>query len=381
MISLEDRPPQLILSGTTAWFKIKNTGDDKRVTATIKQGPNTIARAVAFASVGDTALFQLSEFLSAIVEPEYNYVSVPGSAIVRRVVGMMMPLFEITFSDEDDNAIVENIHVLYGHLSPDLIAGIHYGYGLSNTVHKYLLSNPILSLKPDGATVFYPEQPEELYFLSPDNSLGLVEIFLTIYYNTGVTQHLKAGDFSPSQYEMFVIDASYSGLVEPNRSVIYKDLSVSSYKLSITTGKTAVASTHNYHINFTPKATGSFRFVNSLGGIDTFCPQGTLSVESQMSIQLSENSPAPGLFQPLFTASEHAERQVFVQNTGHLTQKMAAWLSQMIYSRRVLWHPKGKMPYPISLVDNKLDVTFIPGKLSFAAIKYIVNPDIMPESI
>jgi hypothetical protein len=381
MISLEDRPPKLILAGTTAWFKIKNTASDKKVTATIKQGHNTVAKAVAFASVNDAALFELSEFFSAIVEPEYNYVSVPGSAIVRRVVGMMMPLFEITFKDEDDNAIVENIHVLYGHLSPDLIAGIHYGYGLSNTVHKYLKTNPILSLKPDNTSVFYPDQPEELYFLSTDDSLGTVEIFLTIYYNTGAVQHLKVGDFSPSQYEMYVIDAGYASVVEPNRSVIYKDLSVSSYKLFVSTGKTAVASTHNYHINFTAKATGSFRFVNSLGGIDTFCPTGSLAVESKVDVQLSNATPAPGSFQPLFTQSEHSTGHVFVQNTGHLTIKMAAWLSQMVFSRKVFWQPKGKNRFPISLIDNKLDVTFTPSKLSHAAIKYIVNPEIMPESI
>ncbi len=112
------RPPGLILSDSGAWFEINNTGELKKVIATISSGGNEIGKAFAFASYNagiqpdqNRAFFELSDFFKPYVKPEYTG---PGSPI-KTINSDVVKSFTITFecTNETTSTISADIKVLY----------------------------------------------------------------------------------------------------------------------------------------------------------------------------------------------------------------------------------------------------------------------------
>ncbi len=376
MISLSDRPPPVILSKNPAWFAVTNTGESKKVKATVKKGASTIASQYAYASVNNIARFELSEYFHHAVKPSLPFLHESGSIITQHSIDTVQKL-TVTFSDDNDNSFDQAITVIHGELSPDLALGINYGTGSNSSVDGYLSLNPLLSLKPDQLYVRYENQPERLSYFAKAGA-GTVSVALTIHFVDGSNIVLIPASFTPAENTLHIIKTSYAAIVKPNIPGSKADVPISSYTITVSSPQHLPA-TFRYQVAFTASARGSFVFLNSLGGLDTFCPTGVNSISSSVSAKLSRVNVTPGWPQPLYRTSERKLSETIKQNTGFVDADHLRWLSQMIFSKKAVWVPRDGVQIPISFVNNKLDFKSIISKLYSAEVSYVYNPDVAAE--
>lgn len=379
MISLKNRPPELVLSGMPAWFAVKNTGESKKVKATIKDGGLTIASQYAYASIDNTAHFELSEYFGYVVKPEYvffmeteNLVSSPGGSILKNIT--------ITFEDDYHSSIETQISVLFGELSPDVISAINYGSGSASSIWSYLSISPVLSLKPAHVNVYYKTQPERLFLLFT-SATAPIDIYLDIIYWNGLLNTTLVESFTPDPLKIYAIRTSYSAICQPNILPEKDGIPVSQYRVRLMCDGIHLCNTFFYNVHFNQNPQGCFMFINSLGGFDTFCPTGSMSVSHSFTAKHKRVVTAPGTAQPIYRISDRKATEVITQSTGHVSREQINWLSQMIFSPKAFWVPKNGSRQPISFLDNKLEVKSTSSQLFAANIKYIINPEIAPETI
>ncbi len=379
MITTEKRPPALILSGAPAWFQIKNTGDNKKVICSVKVGGQTIATCHAFASFDDFAFFELSEFFKTNLIYEYSGASGQGS-VLRIITSHIKREFTIDFEcdNESPSSQQEIIHVVLGELTQDFIFKSGYGKSPNTTIYDYLANNPLLTIKPEIINIYYKEQPEYLYLLSPQG-IGTVYMTLQVLHADGVGYSIMLGSLGGAANSLYEIDCSYINTVQPRLNHLQADNPVTMYKIILSTGGHTIFKEYTYNVKFSHKATGSFLFVNSLGGRDTFCPMGSLEILSDISSSFQKILTSPYVEQDQHSRSKHSPGHTFSQNTGFITYENMVWLSQLIYSKNVTWRNTDNTQTPISIISNKISARNVRAKLYNADIQYIINPNYKAE--
>lgn len=375
MISMYKRPPQIMLSDAPAWFEVSNTGEDKKVKAVVSSGGQQITSLYSFASVNNRACFEFSEVFSSVLDGSYNTNVIQGT-IATPVTGKLSKTFTITFSDSLDNEISEEITAVTGSISPDLLEGLNYG-GMA--FYDRLEQDPFLTLKPLDVNVYYPGQPENLYFCSPIPQ-GSITVSMSILFADGSGFSNILGSFTPSINTVYKIFCSYNMHIDLGLPQEFKNMAVIQYKIWLSSSINGLLKTFQYHYKPSHLAKGSFVFLNCIGGYDTFCPLGAREVSSSVSLDYNNTVIAPGSSQRLYRISGHKASRIITQNTGMLTACQADWLSQLIFSRRAFWRPRAGVSVPISFIGNKLDFKQVQSKLYAADIKYIINPILSPES-
>ncbi len=379
MISLVKRPPGLILSGSQAWFQVSCTAPDKELSCTVKDfAGQEIATLNSYASSGNIAFFEISEVLRPIVKPIYTSIGQEGN-IIGHITSDVIKSFIITFSDKEHNQLDALLSVLFGEITPDFIAMANYGTSPHTTVSDYLALNPFLTLKRHRISVHYGHQPESLYFLAPQSFSG-VTLQLGITYGNGMTSYFNVTTFNPVALNIYKINTAFDTLVKPYVSGEKPPPQVCTYSVRLFHGTEQIGRTFHYDVNFRKDAPGSFVFVNSLGGMDTFCPIGARKITSESKASLKMRLVTPTGPDHLYRLAGSSFSQSFSQNTGHLDETSMLWLSQMIYSKKAFWMPRDAEAIPISFMDNKIQHKSIKPKLYSADIQYIINPILEPES-
>ncbi len=379
MVSIFKRPPALILSQSDAWFQITNTGDKKKVIATIWVAGSEIGKAHAFASCDNTAHFELSDFFKPSVLPEYSGAYNAALAMTA-IASKVRRTFNITFecTNESVCSVSETISVLYGAITPDLARVSNYGSPPFVTTHDYLSAYPFLTIRPPVINLHYPGQPEKLNFLSPV-ATGSISVSLQVLHSDGTGYSVSMGSFTPAANTMYEFDASYTNTVEPRLQGGNEKNPVTIYKFIFSTGNSGAAKEFTYRAKFSDKPTGSFLFVNSLGGRDTFCPTGSLEILSDISSSFQKTLTPPNTKQDQHILSSHSPGHTFSHNTGFLSYENMIWLSQLLYSKKVTWVNTKNIHTPVSIVSSKINATDMKAKLYNAEIKYMVNPNYKAE--
>lgn len=379
MISIVKRPPGLILSGSQAWFQVSGTAPNKELSCTIKDfSGQEIATLNSYASAGGIAFFEISEVLRPLVKPQYSFIGQQDD-IIQHITSEVIKSFVITFSDKQHNQMDALLSVLYGEITPDFIAMANYGTSPHTTVSDYLALNPFLTLKTHRVSVHYGQQPESLYFLAPESLSGL-SINLGITYGNGGTIYINVASFNATAVNIYKINTSFDTLVKPHIPGDKPTPQVCAYSVRLFHGIQQLGRTFFYDVNFRNDAPGSFVFVNSLGGMDTFCPTGVRKTSFDSKATLKQRLVTPGKADHLYRLTGSSFSQSYTQNTGHLDEATLNWLSQMIYSKKAFWMPRDAQAIPISFMDNKIQHKSIKPKLYSADIKYIINPILEPES-
>lgn len=374
MISIHMRPPQILLSDAPAWFEVSNTGEDKKVQAVISTGGQQITSLYSFASVNNRAYFELSEVFSSVLDGTYEY-SVMQGQIAAPLTGGLFKTFSVVFSDSLENELSEEITVVAGSLSPDLIKKV---LGANFTFTQWLEQHPFLTFRPKDINVYYPGQTENLYLCSPV-AQGSITASMTISFCDGTGFSKILGSFTPAVNTVYKIFCSYEAHIQGQLPSDFDGKKVSSYKIWFSSSTNGLLKTFHYHYMPSDLAKGCFVFLNSIGGYDTFCPMGAKSISSSVSLDYDHTIIAPESNESFYRVSGHKTHQVITQNTGMLPASQAKWLSQLIFSKRALWRPRSGGVLPISLIGNKLDFKEVKSKLYAADIKYIINPVLSPE--
>ena len=376
MISLIDRPPGLILSDTPAWFKVANTAEEnKRVSAEISAQSGYITTVHAYASLQDTALFELSEVFASALSYQSDSLSTPG-ALHGVVTGDIIQEFSISFKDADGGGFTEQITVLLGFLTPDIFMKINYGSQGVRSISDYLSSSPILSFKPRHIPVHYPGQPEVFYLCSPQ-SLG-VSVTVKKIFTDGSQSSSQAASFSVSANTLYYINASYAALFGGGQSPGTSPLAA--YHVTISASGVPPV-TYHFEVRFTARAEGSFLFYNALGGMDSFTPTGVTSMASGTSARFQRVTHPPGVRESLFKRTSHSVSHIVSCNTGYLSGDQARWLSQLVFSKAAFWHSRKGNTFPISIVSSNIDVKMFSPYLESGEIKFTYNPVNAAESL
>ncbi len=374
MITVLKHPGSPILLKTPAWFQVKNTGVQKKVIATITCDGDEIGKAYSYASNNDIAKFELSDFFIPYVKPVYTG---PGSPI-KEINSDVLKKFTITFECTNDpsSSATRNHWVLYGSLTPDLLAKINYGSSPYFNPSGLIMLNPFLSLKPETTIIRYKTQPEYINWLSIID-YGSVDVTLVISYpKTGMDTIVSLGSFNATPFQMYQIDATFENTVVPHIPPMNTAIR---YKIIFSAGNNGAPKEYVYNLNLSPKIKGSFLFVNSLGGRDTFCPTGTLEISSGVSNSLTKIITAPHPKQNQYAITDYNHEYVFTQNSGFISYEQSLWLSQLLYSQNVFWVNTENSHMPVTITSCKINTADKRAQLYNAEIKFIFNPNFQAE--
>jgi len=375
MLELVKRPPITVLSKSPAWFAVKLTDDSsKRIKATVQDGHGgpEVGSVYSFASVNDTAYFELSEFFDHAVTSEFKIHPI-GQGIAQEINSHTKKEFNILF-DNGTHALAQMITVIKGEITPDLFSIAGYGTSF-NTVEEYMASKYLLSLRPTSIFVRHPMQPERLYFYAVISTT--VDISLSAYTPKGAV-HVNAGSFSASARSLWEIDTSYQSLVKPN---IPAGASAAHYRVRLYSGMVNLTPIYKYFVDFNVPSDGSFVFQNSLGGFDTLCPAGETSVRSSRSHNASRLVTVPGSQLPAQRISGKVNERVITRNTGMLSSDYADYLPQILFSNNAYWVPHEGDPHKITFDAGNISLSKSPGDLVFADIPYFFNPAFSAEEL
>ncbi len=378
MITLSDRPPPVMLSKTPAWFAVSNTGENKKVKATVRTNAATIGSIYAYASVSNTAWFDLSELFHHALCAKYVLQHESGSILYAINAGLVQQM-EITFEDDYNNQITEEIVVLHGEITPDLVLSINYGSGQNANIFRFLEQNPVLSIRPAEINIYSKHQPERLFMLFTSSDMP-VNIELTITFSQGLQHKATVESFMPETDRVYVVKTSYNALCLPNILPGHQAMTVARYSVRLTAGGQTLGKPFTYFVDFRPNYQGCFAFVNSLGGVDTFCPTGALETTKKSSAKLNKLNTAPMTAQNAFRAFNRNISMTFAQNTGYLSLSQIEWISQLIYSHKVYWIDKDNKQIEIMLTKNTLGFKYLKTNLFNIEINYVVNPETPAES-
>lgn len=381
MISINKTPPDTILSRQPAWFEISSWVEgSNRIKADVSCEGSLIGSLYSFTSIDDVASFELSELIHHPFTRHILFHAAPDGNNVDNISNDVKKTIDITFSNDNGEQVSTSIVALNGALTSDMFDLAKYGSHY-DTIHDYLSQSPILSFKPDNIYVYHHLQPERLYFYAAyDRSITIEAV---IYFSNGDTVTNVIASISAKKGNVYLINTSYDNIVTPHSDGPRAQASL--YTIAVYESSFRISPRYYYRVNLNTHTTGSFVFQNSLGGYDTFCPTGELSVNSSRSHNTSNIVAIPGDKQPSLHVSQINTNTVYTQNTGFLSHDYSKWLPQMLFSPSPYWIPhvdEGYAePIPISFADGNIKTVAKKGALINAEIPYFFNPFIKAEQI
>lgn len=375
MLSLFNKPPDIFLSKSPAWFSVLQTpGGSKQIKASLFDGQSEVGSLYGFASTNNIARFELSELIDSVVSAEFVIQEI-GTGIVQQIVNSIKKDLSVTFSDNDGSEIASAFSVIKGNLTPDIPAFAGYGYNY-NTISEYLADNPVLSIKPFDVFVHHPNQPERLYLYVKEAKT--IDVAASLYMHRAGTIHENAATFNAPDNSLFVIDTSYSAIAGPHISG--SETGCSYYRIRIYTDTHfPISEWYNYHVDFNTQADGCFVFQNSLGGFDTLCPTGGLAIRSQRAQDVSQVVQTPMLKQNANKISNLKTSTLLSRHTGRLPNSYVPFLQQLLFSPKAYWLAYGSQPQEITIADSNINIAEKPGELISAQIPYFFNPRLKAE--
>lgn len=336
-------------------------------------GPNEVGSLYSYASINDTAYFELSELIDHAVSAKF-VISEMSPGIVIPLSGNIIKNLSVIFSDNNNQEVETSFTALKGRLTPDLFPFAGYGYTYE-TMDQYLSANPILSIKPSELYIYHPNQQERLYVFCKEAMN--VSVTASIYLHKGGTIHQDMGAFSASNNSLYELDTSYQKVVQPH--IASPDNGCSYYRIRLYSGFTPISKWYNYHVDFNTRVDGCFVFQNSLGGFDTLCPTGGLSIRSRRAQDVSQVVPTPFAKQQDQRISSLDSSIRFSRYTGNLPIDYLQFLQQLLFSPKVYWVEPGGQPLEITIADSNINIAKNTGELISAQIPYFFNPPLKAE--
>ncbi len=374
MLSIVNKPPGIILSKSPAWFSVQQSPDGPRqIRAKLMDGASEVGSLYSYATINDIAHFELSELIDSAVSAEFS-ISPFSPGIVHPLVGNIIKNLSVVFSDNTNSETSTSFTALKGTVSPDLFAFAQYAFKYE-TLEQYVSENPILSLKPPDLYVYHANQPERLYLYAHD-AIN-VSVHASLYLHKGGEIHEEVASFSAVKNFLYEIDTSFSSIVQPFISGANNSCSL--YRIRLYSGHLPVSKWYNYHCDLNAATDGCFVFQNSLGGFDTLCPTGELSIRSQRAHDASQVVATPFKKQYNQTISNLKTNILLSRNTGNLPASYVPFLQQLLFSPKVYWVQHGEDPAEITISDSNINIADKQGDLVSARIPYFFNPQLKAE--
>ena len=387
-MEIENRPPPILPSSMPAWFVIKNNHpDSKRVKATISLDGQQIGSLLAYSSSNQLAYFELGEFFDANLSGAFNghlpHVSIfePLNDPDNRPGAM----FEVSFSDDSSNTASQGIFIVKARLSMQGKKTIGYGY-THHSVWSFLTgTSRTLSLRPLENTIFYPGQPQALYI--PSWSLthhGPIAIACQVLYPDGSWESFtyNAGSINISGaiyqvlvgYEKFLLEALVQNFLPTDPIPV-------AYKVQLLHNSTPLSPQYTFNINFTKGLDTCIVYRNSLGGWDTFCPQGFTSHSYETQNEYADVIPFPHSPNNTLRLKQHSQRHSIIIGTGHLPHYCLGQIHEMAASDMAYLIKSGQSAMPIVFDSTRLSIQKIQGQMIQAQIPVMINTPAAAEQL